>query len=83
MEIKFLVAGSLPSDEVLIKEFKERFEQSCTSKSRLAIISEINCQNNIETIQRNQTDIKTLEAEIKRLRGIISDMKICIDKANL
>ena len=83
MEIEFLVAGSLPSDEVLVKEFKERFEKSCTSKSRLAIISEISCQNNIEALQHNQKDVQKLEAEIQRLRGIISDMKTYINKAEL
>lgn len=79
MEIKFLVAGSLPSDEVLIREFKERFEKSCTSSSRLAIISEINCQNNIETLQHGKKDIKKLEDEIKHLRSIISNIKSCIN----
>lgn len=83
MEIEFLVAGSLPSDEVLVKEFKERFEKSCTSKSRLAIISEISCQNNIETLRHNQKDIKKLEDEIQHLRSIISNIKSCIDSTNL
>lgn len=80
MEVQFLVAGSLPSDEVLIKEFKERFEKSCTSKSRLAIISEIKCQNNIETMQHNQAEIQKLNSEIQRLQSILSDIKVYVNK---
>ncbi len=83
MEIKFLVAGSLPSNEVLVNEFKERFEKSCTSNSRLAIISEINCQNSIERLQDSQTDIKKLQDEVTRLRNIISKIKSCVNDENL
>lgn len=83
MEVQFLVAGSLPSDEVLIKEFKERFEKSCTSKSRLAIISEIKCQNNIETMQHDQADIEKLKSEIQRLQNVLSDVKEYVNKIDI